>query len=277
MTTTLLVDGDVLRYQFAFRNQTDFDFGDTGSGQYLDPEQALDDVDDFILECQKVCDASRVVVCLTDDDHNWRKDLYPEYKENRNRAARPVLHPEISKHMRIEYETYERPGLEADDVMGILSTSPRIITGEKVIVSLDKDMETIPGYLYNPNNDETPRYIDQAQADRNHLKQALTGDAVDNYPGCPGVGDKKAEEILSNPYRPYTTFKRLTRGANKGRTQKLRVEREPADSVWEAIVSHFVFAGLTEEDALIQAQVARICRRSDYDFSNKRVIPWTPE
>ena len=274
---TILVDGDILRYRFAFKNQDDFNFGDTGSGQELDPDQALRDVDHFIESCAKVCTANRVVVCLTDDNDNWRNAIYPEYKANRDRGARPVLHSEISRHLNIEYETFERPSLEADDVMGILSTSPYIIEGEKVIVSLDKDMETIPGLLYNPDTDQSPRLIRPDQADYKHLEQALTGDQVDNYPGCPGVGPKKAQEILQDPHIITPRYKTISRGPNKGEERRVGWDKEPTDDVWKAIVSYFEnYAGLTENDALVQARVARILRRDDYDFENRSVNLWNP-
>lgn len=273
----ILLDGDVLRYRFAFRNQNDYDFGDTGQGQELDPDQALEDVDNFILDCQKTCKADRVVVCLTDDEWNWRNAIYGPYKQNRDHGARPVLHGEISRHMQIEYETFERPGLEADDVMGILSTSPHIIPGTKIIVSMDKDMETIPGLFFNPNEHKKPVRISQELADRNHMMQTLTGDPVDNYPGCPRVGKKTAEAILDWPHLIEPVLKVLTRGKNKGQSKRVGWHKEEADSVWNAVVSYFEnFAGLTEQDALIQAQVARICRREDYDFEKREVIPWTP-
>ncbi|UZT50427.1 exonuclease [Enterobacter phage 04_vB_Eclo_IJM] len=35
-------------------------------------------------------------------------------------------------------------------------------------------------------------------------------------------------------------------------------------------------AGMTEQELLVQAQVARICRASDYDPKSKEVILWTP-
>lgn len=275
-STVALIDGDVLRYRFAFRNQNDFNFGDT-EGQELDPHQALEDVDQFIEECAKACKADRVLVCLTDDEYNWRTAIYPDYKANRDKGSRPVLHSEISDHLAVEYDTYERPGLEADDVMGILSTSPYIVEGTKVIVSMDKDMETIPGWYFNPNEDKKPRLISTELADKNHMEQTLTGDAVDNYPGCPGIGKKTAQGILEAPHIITPRYKEITRGKNKGEVRRVGWEKTPCDSVWDSVVSYFEnFAGLTEQDALVQAQVARICRREDYDFEKREVIPWQP-
>ncbi|NIR13552.1 MAG: exonuclease, partial [Desulfobacterales bacterium] len=77
------------------------------------------------------------------------------------------------------------PKLEADDVMGVISTRSKDKT---IIVSEDKDMEQIPGWIFNPNKDEEPRKIGEEQADLKFYIQAASGDPTDNYAGCPGVG-----------------------------------------------------------------------------------------
>ena len=91
-----------------------------------------------------------------------------------------------SKH----YEVYLRPRLEADDCMGILSTHKTLVPGERIIVSNDKDMQTIPGLLFNPAKDKKPRRISELEADRFFMYQTLVGDTTDGYPGCYGIGPK---------------------------------------------------------------------------------------
>jgi DNA polymerase-1 len=78
--------------------------------------------------------------------------------------------------------------------------------------------------------------------------QTLQGDSVDGYKGCPGIGPKKAEKILADSTDP-----------------------------WGDIVSAYMGKGLTEDDALVQAQVARICQHQNYNYDTAEVIPWTPE
>jgi len=106
--------------------------------------------------------------------------------------------------------------------------------------------------------------------------QALMGDVTDGYPGCPLIGEEKAAALLENPTRldPYEhTF---IRGNRKGETE-IRYKKVPTNCVWEAIVSHFKAKGLTEADALAQAQVARICRNTEYNFKTQEVKPWQPK
>ena len=87
--------------------------------------------------------------------------------------------------------------------------------------------------------------------------QVLTGDAVDNYKGCPKVGPVKAQQILHKASLNITdlTLRNV--------------------AIWEAIVATFEKAGLTEDDALIQARCARILRYEDLDLKGN-IILWTP-
>ena len=57
-----------------------------------------------------------------------------------------------------------KPGLEADDVCGLISTKPE--TQSNVVVSNDKDLKTIPGLLYRPMSDEMLTVTEQ-EADKN--------------------------------------------------------------------------------------------------------------
>lgn len=251
MSTTLLLDSDIIAYKFAAANQKNFDFeGDGNIVSYVAPlEDALEEVTTYINELVTKLEADRYIVCLScDSKDNWRKKVLPSYKENRANVIKPELLAPIKEAMRERYECYERPNLEADDIMGILSTHPTLVPGMKIIVSEDKDMKTIPGWLFNPAKDEKPKKITVKEADHYHLTQTLTGDSTDNYKGCPGVGPVKAEHILCNgEYSP-----------------------------WTRVVLAYESKGLTADDALVQARVARICRHQDYDFKKKKVILWTP-
>ncbi|MCV5902166.1 hypothetical protein OFN63_39325, partial [Escherichia coli] len=80
-----------------------------------------DSVVNRIEELRKELKLDVVIMCLT-DDHNWRKDVLPTYKENRKGVRKPVGLQELKQRLSEHYETYIRPSLEADDVMGILAT-----------------------------------------------------------------------------------------------------------------------------------------------------------
>lgn len=168
------------------------------------------------------------------------------------------------------YPTDRRSRLEADDVMGILSTEPH--KGERIIVSADKDMQTVPGLLFNPNKDTFVRTIEPEEAERFMLWQAICGDQTDGYPGCPGFGPMAAEKLLDGiGLESFVhTFKS---GPRKG-LEELRWREVDLGCRWAAIVSAYGKAGFKESDAIIQVNLARILKSHDWD--GKAVLPWSP-
>lgn len=256
MTRTILLDGDVVAFQQSVIAEKSIDWGDGIWTLHADENFARQRVTNYIEHLAEKLKADDVKVCLT-DTVNWRKSVMPTYKANRDGVRRPMILGAMRAWMTETFDVWLRPTLEGDDVMGILATSDKIVRGEKVIVSIDKDMATIPGLVFNPSKDESPRLVTEAQADRYHLIQALTGDATDNYPGCPSVGPKRAEAILDN-----FTF-------NDGKSFDV-------EGAWVAVVAAYAKKGLGEGEALRNAQVARILRASDYDFKKKEPILWTP-
>lgn len=247
---TLLIDADIVAYQFASKSQQKFDWGDGQVSTWVEDLDAVTPlVTNKLEELQAQLEADSFVICLScPSEDGWRRKILPSYKAHRSESDIPVLREPLKDWMRATYQVKEKPTLEADDVMGILSTHPKLIPGEKIIVSIDKDMKTIPGWLFNPDKDRRPRLISEAEADYWHLYQALVGDPTDGYKGCPGIGPKKAERILDSP----------------------------PGCDWAAVLAAYLARGLTEEDALLQARVARICRHTDYDLKRKEVKLWNP-
>ena len=241
---TLLIDADILLYQESMAVEQEFDWGDDWWTLYGDLREAQERVDVWLLDIKDLLDADDFLLTLTGRT-NWRKDVLPTYKSNRKGKRKPVVYKALKQYVVDVYKTAFFDCLEADDVMGILQTDPANAS-ETVIVSEDKDMLSIPGLLYRPiRPEEGVQEITLEDADRNHLLQALTGDSTDGYGGCPGIGPKTAEKILK-------------------------------ENDWSLVVAAYEKAGLTEEDALQQARVARILRYGEYDSKKDEVNLWTP-
>lgn len=257
MATTLLLDTDVVAVRAALFCQAKFDFGE---GEFI--EYHPDELPEYIDgEIQSYRERTGIedVVCALSSDTNFRKGILPTYKAKR--PPKPKLVKDAKQYILDNYDTKVKPGLEGDDVLGILSTHPKLIKGDKIIVSIDKDMKTIPGLLFNPDHDEGVVEISELQADRYWLYQTLVGDTIDEYKGCPGIGEVRATQLLDEVLdwgTPWATNQQLVKEA------------------WERIVKLFESKGLTQEDALTQARVARICRHTDYDFKAQQVKLWTP-
>lgn len=259
---TLLIDADVVAYTAAAGGQKAYDFGDTGVALALDPlEDVVESAHAKIKDIRRKFGKPDIVLCFTDSDGNFRKKLLPSYKGTRK--EKPVhlmpLREELSKH----YTTYLKPTLEGDDVMGILATHPTLVKGEKVIVSIDKDMRQIPGRLYNPDKDHEI-WVTQLDGDYWHMTQTLTGDPVDEYKGLPGCGPAKALKILGHggdgliAWWPRVVTAYL---------DKLCFKAPPHEAVSSQAVTEY---------ALTQARCAKILQYTDYDFKRKEVKLWQP-
>lgn len=248
MKTILLVDADTLAYKAAYTSEVIVDWNDDEDITVLcNKEKVRDSLDSQIEKLKETAKADEVVLALSDST-NWRLDILPTYKGNRVASRKPVGLKYAKAYLTEAYGAITKPSLEGDDVVGILATATVKRGERRVIFSLDKDLLGIPGFhLRGSDIRERP----EQDADYFHLYQTLVGDTTDGYAGLPGIGPKKAQDILGEP-------------------------EDGVEALWSRVVTAFTTAGLTEKDALQMAQVARICRWDDYDHKNKKVIPWTP-
>jgi|10_taG_2_1085330.scaffolds.fasta_scaffold00153_23 DNA polymerase-1 len=278
MSTTALIDGDIIAFRMAARHEEKVQFPGCEPTYEVKPEGLYEHIDELIDAWSHKVGADHTLVALTSPD-NWRKKVLPSYKANRIGVHVPALRKDAEDYIRETQDCWERPTLEADDILGILSTHKTLIPGKKVICTVDKDLRQIPGYFYNPMKGEV-EHISAKEANYQFYKQCLTGDTVDGFYGCPGMGPKTAEKILDaylagEGRAMLPREHEFKRGPRKGQTET-RWEEVPHAHIWEIIVTHYEKAGLTEADALQQARVARICRARDYDYKLKEVKLWTP-
>lgn len=272
LTRTLLIDADIVAYQASAGNERRYDWGDGVTSHVADlaaaKRQATDEIDNLMEKLK----ADACIICLSDDVNNFRKKVDPTYKTNRAATVRPTNLYVIKDWLHEVYTTATTPWFEADDVMGILSTEPH--EGERIIVSQDKDMQTIPGLLFNPGKDSKVRTITPEAAQRFMLWQAITGDTTDGYSGCPGAGAKAAGEVLDG-LTWLLVSRTLKSGPRKGEAvSEWKLCDGQETSVWERIVSLYEKFGLTEAHAAVQVNLARILKHSD--VSGNDVIPWVP-
>lgn len=278
----LLVDADYFAFAAAAACSRVVEWEDGILEQWADlndGKQAFKNSLQAIRNQRKGWEDAAIVLTWTAPD-NWRKNIWPDYK--RQRGSKPLAYYKLKEWAMAEYESFERPTLEGDDCLGILSTAPRLVNADRcIIVSCDKDFNTIPGeFLWWDTHTGRHQFkvITEEQADRWHMLQTLMGDVTDGYPGLPSFGATLAEAFLEEPYIAYQEERILKSGPRKGESEWQWKKRplNPDETLWDGIVSLYESKGLTEADAIIQAQVARICRAEDYDLRNKCVIPWQP-
>lgn len=248
--TVILVDGDIALYKVLLSCEQETEWEPDQWTLHCDFGAAKGKILDYVEELCNLLRASSARVALScNRKDNFRTKLYPEYKAHRNKTRKPMCYPQAKEFAKAELGALEIPTLEADDILGIEASTPT--KDERIIVSIDKDFKGVPCKLYNPDNPgEGVRTITKEQADYWHLIQAMAGDAVDGYSGCPGVGVKTAEKLLE-PLAP--------------------------EKYWGAIVDTYKHKGLTEKDALINARLARILRYGEYNHETGEVNLWTPE
>lgn len=250
--TTALLDGDTFVFAAASAAEEVIQWDEDLWTLHANFDKARARLEASIAKAVEAVEADKFIVALSDKER-FRPKVMPSYKSNR-KGRKPIIYGPLREFCLESYDTYIRPELEGDDVLGILATHPKLVPGEKVIVAIDKDLKTIPGTLYNYGRDEWKK-ISEKDADYYFFSQVLTGDSTDGYPGCPGIGPKSAAKILD----PF-----------------FESEDYGVESVWPAIVAAYEKAGLNEAVALQNARVARILRASDYNFKTKEVVLWTP-
>lgn len=148
-----------------------------------------------------------VMVMDVSDKTVFRVQIDPQYKANRE-ASPEDLGPQIERIVSIlqamKVPILRREGFEADDLMATLCRRHASEDLDVVLVSKDKDLDQLLGdhvRMYDPHKD---RDIDVATMitekgygpDQAVEAQMLMGDSTDNIQGVPGVGPKKAAQLL---------------------------------------------------------------------------------
>lgn len=237
----LLIDADILVYKAIAATETETEWETdlwTVTSDLNEAHAILDQSIEALISSGSF--APPPVFCFSDVE-NFRKDINPTYKMNRVKQRKPIGFKAFRQQAVERLNGVTKPKLEADDVIGILATKP---DADFVIWSEDKDLMQIPGWHLI---DGSLVLVGKSEGAHLHMMQTLTGDPVDGYTGIPGIGKVKAEAILKD-----------------------------ADDPWAAIVKAYEKAGLDENEALLQARMARILQWSDWDKEKQEVILWTP-
>ena len=237
----LLIDSDFLANKAAQACEIGIDFGED---VIIAQSQFSEVLKVFHNELNKVTKAMMEdnFILYFSSTKNFRKKIYPDYKGHRMKR-KPLGYKRLVNYCRENHNFKLIEGLEADDTIGIEAT--RFADPNNIVVSPDKDMRQIPSTLWNLTDDVTE--ITKEDGDKWHLIQSLSGDPTDGYSGCPGIGVKRATELLD-------------KNENK----------------WEAVCKAYRDRGLSDDDALLNARLAKILQKEDFDHDRNQPILWTP-
>ena len=182
-----------------------------------------------------------LAVCFDKGGSHSRTELFNEYKANRDETPEPIslAIPYIEKllnAMHIPIVVME--GYEADDIIGTLAKQAEKKGYQVFMVTPDKDFAQLVSdniFMYRParmgNGIEIwgiPEVLEKFEIESpiqviDYL--GMMGDAVDNIPGIPGVGDKTAKKFL----KTYGSIENLLENAHdiKGKLgEKIEANKE---------------------------------------------------
>ncbi|MFO0918605.1 MAG: DNA polymerase I [Planctomycetaceae bacterium] len=170
------------------------------------------------------------LICAWDSpEPSTRNEIFAEYKANRSEtpADLKLQIPKVRELIdAFGIPVVEHAGWEADDVIATLTRQAASAGREVHIVTSDKDIRQLLGPAVKVFNFRKNAYLDEAglmadwgvRPDQVVDFQSLVGDAVDNVPGVPGIGPKKAAQLLQQ----FGTLDQVLARADEAPGAKLR-------------------------------------------------------
>ncbi len=156
---------------------------------------------------------SHIAVVFDPPGPNFRHEMYSEYKANRDATPEDIIKsvPYIKDIIRgFNIPVIEVKGYEADDVIGTLAKKAEKKGFEVFMVTPDKDFTQLVSekiHMLKPGRGGSgPELWSVKEVKEKFLVQdplqvidvlALWGDAADNVPGAPGIGEKTSKKLIS--------------------------------------------------------------------------------
>ena len=210
--TTLIVDALNLAFRWKHQGRTDFRY------DYQKTVQSL----------ASSYGCSEVIIAADWGSSSYRKELYPDYKQNRKekfaeqseeeRIAFEEFFEEFEATLEVLAEDYimlRYKGVEADDVAAHLVKHKNAYDLENIwLISSDRDwdlliQDTVSRFSYVTRKEVTlenwSEHYDVKPEEYISLK-CLTGDKGDNVPGIPGIGPKRAQQLIEQYGNAFSIY-----------------------------------------------------------------------
>jgi len=194
----LIVDGLNVAFRWKHQGVTDFKY------DYIRTIESL----------AKSYKAGTIIVCA-DGGSTYRKEIYPEYKANRKERFADQTEQEAKEFemfmaefsdtltlIRQKYPVFHFRGVEADDIAAYITKE--IEYDECWLISSDKDWDLLINDKVSRFSTVTRKETTVHNWDEHYdfeiedfiSYKCLTGDKGDNVPGVPGVGPKRAVQLM---------------------------------------------------------------------------------
>ena len=194
----LIVDGLNVAFRWKHQNILDFKY------DYIRTIESL----------AKSYNAGTIIVCA-DGGSSYRKEIYPEYKANRKERFAEQTEQEAKEFemfmaefsdtltlIRQKYPVFHFRGVEADDIAAYITQ--KINYDECWLISSDRDLDLLISDTVSRFSTVTRKETTVYNWDEHYdfdiedyiSFKCLTGDKGDNVPGVPGVGPKRAVQLM---------------------------------------------------------------------------------
>ena len=243
---TLLIDADWLIYNSCCACEEDTRWTEHEHTLHSDERDIMNLIDSRIDVFKTIAGEEHdIVMCFTSYP-TFRHEIFPEYKIHRIGKRKPLALRSVINNCKKIYDCVSYPNLEGDDVLGLLATNGQY--KNPIIVSVDKDMRTIPCKLIAA---EEVEHITEKKANRHWFEMSIAGDSTDGIVGVKGTGMVTATKLLADT--PDTI-----------------------DALWSKVAETYTKKGYTLADAILNARLTRILREGDYDYNTGTVKLWNP-
>ena len=194
----LIVDGLNVAFRWKHQNILDFKY------DYIRTIESL----------AKSYNAGTIIVCV-DGGSSYRKEIYPEYKANRKERYADQTEQEAKEFemfmaefsdtltlIKKKYPVFHFRGVEADDIAAYITQSAEY--DDCWLISSDKDWDLLISDKVSRFSTVTRKETTVHNWDEHYdfeiedyiTFKCLTGDKGDNVPGVPGVGPKRAVQLM---------------------------------------------------------------------------------
>ena len=194
----LIVDGLNVAFRWKHQNILDFKY------DYIRTIESL----------AKSYKAGTIIICA-DGGSSYRKEIFPEYKANRKERFADQTEQEAKEFemfmaefqdtltlLKEKYPVFHFRGVEADDIAAYITQ--RIDYDECWLISSDKDWDLLISDKVSRFSTVTRKETTVHNWDEHYdfeiedyiTFKCLTGDKGDNVPGVPGVGPKRAVQLM---------------------------------------------------------------------------------
>ena len=243
---TLLIDADWLIYNSCCACEQDIRWTEWEHTLHSDERDIYNLIDSRLDVYKGIAEGDHdIVMCFTSYP-TFRHEIFPEYKINRIGKRKPLALKTVINYVKKNYESVSYENLEGDDVMRLLASYGTYT--DPIIVSVDKDMRTVPCKLIAEDEIE---HITEKKANRHWLEMSLAGDAGDGIQGIKGMGMVTASKTLADT--PDTI-----------------------EALWDKVSKTYIKKGHTLADAILNARLTRILREGDYNYQTGEVNLWKP-